>query len=79
MNKKLYDLMNWAAIEALVYSEEDHPESTLGPKKVRGGYLIHAFYPDARKIFVKMKKDGKLYPMEEVDSEGVFAVIIPEK
>ncbi len=79
MNKKLYDLMNWAAIEALVYSEEDHPESTLGPKKVRGGYLVHAFYPDAGKIFVKMKKDGKLYPMEEVDSEGVFAVIIPEK
>ena len=31
MEEKLYNLMDWAAIEALVYSEEDNPHSILGP------------------------------------------------
>ena len=28
---KLYDLMDWAQIEALTYSEEDNPHAILGP------------------------------------------------
>lgn len=79
MNKKLYDLMDWAEIEAIVYSEADHPEKILGPHKVRGGYLVQAFYPDAKNIFLKSGKDGKMYSMEQVDEAGVFAVVVPEK
>ena len=29
MEDKLYDLMDWAEIEAVVYSEETHPRSIL--------------------------------------------------
>ena len=29
MDKKLYDLMDWAEIEAVVYSEEDRPHDIL--------------------------------------------------
>ena len=36
MDKKLYELMNWPRIEALVYSEEDEPQEILGPHKVKG-------------------------------------------
>lgn len=35
MVKKLYDLMDWAEIETIVYSEHDHPENILGPHKVK--------------------------------------------
>ena len=27
MDKKLYNLMDWAEIETIVYSEHDHPEN----------------------------------------------------
>ena len=30
MKQRLYDLMDWEAIEAIVYSEEDHPQRVLG-------------------------------------------------
>ena len=29
MNKMLYDLMDWAGIEEMVYSEARHPENLL--------------------------------------------------
>ncbi len=79
MDKKLYDLMDWAEIEAIVYSEHDHPEQVLGPRKVRGGILIQAFMPGAETMFVKNGRDGKLYPMEKVDEEGFFALLLPGK
>ena len=77
MDKKLYDLMDWAEIEAIVYSEHDHPETILGSHKVRGGILTQAFLPGAKSVFVKNEKDGKLYSMTEADEAGFFAVLIP--
>lgn len=77
MDKKLYDLMDWAEIEAVVYSEQDHPERLLGARKVRGGVLVQTFLPDARSVFVKSRTDGRLYPMYEADEAGYFAVILP--
>ena len=47
MDKKLYDLMDWAAIEAVVYSEEDHPHVLLGAHETEEGILIQAFIPSA--------------------------------
>lgn len=76
MDKKLYDLMDWAEIETIVYSEHDHPESVLGPHKVRNGILIQAFLPNAKAVFVRNKKDGKLHQMEEADEAGFFAVLL---
>ena len=30
MNENLYEMMDWAEIEAVVYSEEDRPQDILG-------------------------------------------------
>lgn len=71
--------MNWGEIEGIVYSESDHPEQLLGPHKVKGGYLVQAFYPDAEKVTVQLRKGGKKHSMEKVDEAGFFAVLLPEK
>ena len=79
MNKKLYDLMDWAEIETIVYSEHDHPEEVLGAHKVSGGILIQAFFPNAASVFVKSEEDGKLHRMSEADEAGFFAVLVAVK
>ena len=56
MEKKLYDLMDWAEIEAVVYSEQDHPQKLLGARKIRGGVLVQTFLPDAR-CMRRMRRD----------------------
>ena len=48
MDEKLYNLMDWAGIEALVYSEEDHPDQLLGAHATEQGVLIQTFIPGHR-------------------------------
>ncbi len=79
MEEKLYNLMDWAAIEALVYSEEDNPHSILGPHITEDGVLIQTFLPTAVKASVKVSGGKKEYPMIMEDEEGFFAVLIPRK
>ena len=79
MNKKLYDLMDWEGIEGIVYSEEDHPERLLGAHKIRGGFLVQTFQPDAKQVSLKLKKSGKTIVMEQADDAGFFAGILQEK
>ena len=50
MEEKLYDYMDWAEIEAVVYSEENHPRDILGPRVTEDGVLIQAFFPGATQI-----------------------------
>ena len=77
MEKKLYELMNWPRIEALVYSEEDEPQEILGPHKGKGGTLIQAFLPTAERVEVVLRETGKTAEMERVDEAGFFAALIP--
>ena len=79
MNKRLYDLMDWEAIEGIVYSEEDHPENILGPHKIRGGFLVQTFIPGAQGVTLQLRKSGKTIAMELADEAGFFAAILPEK
>jgi len=79
MDKTLYDLMDWAAIEELVYSEAAEPKRLLGPHLTEHGILIQVFLPTAEAVTVKMASDGKLYPMEQQDDAGFFAVLAPGK
>ncbi|MCI8994345.1 MAG: 1,4-alpha-glucan branching protein GlgB [Lachnospiraceae bacterium] len=79
MDSKLYEVMNWPRIEAVVYSEEDNPAEILGPHVVGEAVLIQAFLPTADKITVKLDKSEKKYEMEQVDENGFFAVLIPRK
>lgn len=79
MDKVLYDMMDWAGIEELVYSEAANPHEMLGPHVTEQGLLVQAFIPTAKEITVKMKKDGQEYPMELMEEPGFFAVLIPQK
>ena len=80
MSKKLYNLMDWAEIEAVTYSEEDHPKAVLGAHPIRGGQtLVTAFKPDAAKIELKLKGEKKPLLMEVADEEGYFALLVKNR
>lgn len=76
MTNKLYKLMDWAAIEGIVYSEEDQPQNILGVHPVTGGNLVQMFYPEAVEATLHTK--NKEYAMEMADDAGFFAVLIPK-
>ena len=71
----LYDLMNWGAMEAIVYSEHDDPHTWLGGHVTHKGVLYNTFQPTARSVSVKIK--NKYYPMESVDDQGNYSVLVP--
>ncbi len=79
MDEKLYDLMDWAGVEAIVYSEEDHPEKYLGPHQTAEGITIQAFFPDAQSVALKVTGRKTPYQMDEEDEAGYFAVLLPGK
>ena len=79
MADKLYNLMDWAAIEAVVYSEEAHPARILGPRLVKEGVLIQCFFPDRKQVMVKTLKDQKKHRMTMEDEAGFFAALLPGK
>lgn len=54
MDKKLYDLMDWAGIEEIVYSEAADPHKLLGPHITDDGLLISAFIPTAVMVTVRL-------------------------
>ncbi|MCR5429072.1 MAG: 1,4-alpha-glucan branching protein GlgB [Lachnospiraceae bacterium] len=71
----LYELMNWGAMEAIVYSEHDDPHTWLGGHVTHKGVLYNTFQPTARSVSVKIK--NKYYRMESVDEQGNFSVLVP--
>ena len=73
MKAKLYDLMNWARIEDVVYSEEDRPSTILGPHTVGSSTLFQAFFPDAKKVTLILEEKNKRVAMDLADEEGFFA------
>ena len=69
MDEKLYELMDWAGVEAIVYSEEDHPQNLLGAHVTEAGITIQGFFPGAATVVVRVE-DGKKetqYPMDLED------------
>lgn len=77
MKAKLYDLMNWAQIEGIVYSEEDKPAAILGARQVGNAALVQAFFPDAKKVTLVWKEKQKRVVMDMADEEGFFAALVP--
>ncbi len=76
MSDKLYELMDWPEIEAVVYSEEYAPREILGPHVTGDGVLVQCFFPGADKVTVKTTKDGREYPMSKEDDAGYFAALL---
>ena len=79
MNKKLYKLMDWAAIEAIEYAEEDQPQNVLGAHVVGNATLYQAFLPGASKVDVVLDDEEKTVAMGMVDEEGFFAAVMNHK
>ena len=77
MDEKLYELMDWAGVEGIVYSEEDHPEKYLGPHLTDEGVTIQAFFPDAKEAFVLTDGGKTRHQMDVEDEAGYFAVLLP--
>ena len=79
MNNKLYKLMNWPEIEAIIYSESDHPHKILGAHTAGSNTLVQAFLPGVKSVILQNKTDKKNYEMEQADEDGFFAVLVPGK
>ena len=77
MEKILYDMMDWAGIEEIVYSECSDPCRLLGAHVVKEGLLIQGFIPNARAMNVKIGKEK--FPMEMADEAGFFAVLLEDR
>jgi 1,4-alpha-glucan branching enzyme len=77
MESRVYDLMDWAEIEAVVYAEEARPRKILGPHVTDGGILVQAFFPGREKVSVRT--GDKTIPMVQEDEAGFFAVMIDGK
>lgn len=76
MNKKLYKLMDWPAIEALQYGEEDQPQKVLGAHVVGRNMLYQAYLPGAAKVSVVLEEENKTESMDMVDEDGFFAAVM---
>ena len=59
MDKVLYDMMDWAGIEEIVYSEAAEPGRLLGPHMTDAGFLVQAFIPNAQAVTVKITAAGR--------------------
>lgn len=76
MNKKLYKLMDWPAIEALQYGEEDQPQKVLGAHVVGRNMLYQTYLPGASKVSVVLEEEDKTESMDMVDEDGFFAAVM---
>ncbi len=75
MKDKLYKMMNWPEIEAIVYGEEGMPQTILGRHSVSGYTLFQTFQPDSKNVKLVIE-DDKEYSMEMADEEGFYAIAI---
>lgn len=84
MNKKLYNMMDWAKIEEVVYGECDAPDEFLGSHNAGRQSLIQCFFPGAENVYVyvddtkgtrgrTVKEEVK---MEMADEAGFFAAVL---
>lgn len=76
MGDKVYDYMDWAEIEAVMYSEEKYPRNILGPKMTEDGLLIQCYFPGFDAVSVRTPNTGETYAMIQ-EEEGYFAALLP--
>ncbi len=79
MQKKLYDLMDWAEIEAVTYTEEAHPRTILGAKAHGSNTLIQLFVPGAESVCVHVDGAKSAQKCEMADEDGFFACLVKRK
>ena len=75
MDQKHYNMMDWGAIESIVYADCNKPCDILSVSKKGKSKLIQAFYPDAVNVTAHFTVNGKSksLKLEKVDEAGFFA------
>ncbi len=81
MKDKLYKMMNWPEIEAIVYGEEGMPQTILGRHNVSSYTLFQTFQPNAKSVVLILDEEkntdkSKEYTMELADEAGFYAIAI---
>ena len=76
MDKNLYDLMDWAAIEEIAYSECDRPKKILGSHKVENGFLVQTFIPHSKSVELLIDGNKNPVAMECADEVGFFVCLV---
>ena len=56
MENRLYDYMDWPAIEGIVYSDQASPKDIMGPRLTSDGLLVQGFFPGADYDYKALKK-----------------------
>ena len=79
MKDKLYKMMSWPQIEAIVYGEEGNPQTILGRHYVSAYTLYQTFIPSAESVELHIEGSKKKYAMELADESGFFAIAINGK
>ena len=75
MNKKLYEMMDWAEIEAITYTEADRPKNLLGAHIIKKNQtLVQAYYPDSEQMFININ-ETKYVEMDMADEDGFYAIL----
>lgn len=77
MEKVLREILDLDKVKRLESSEAQEPGDILGAHMEKVGCLITAYLPNAKSVFVKKGKEK--HPMERVDSEGFFAVVLVDE
>lgn len=75
MNNKMYKLMNWPEIEAIVYAESDRPSDILGAHAAGTSTLYQTIVPGAKEVRLRIPDEDKSIKMEQVDEQGFFALL----
>ncbi len=78
MQEALYELLDWPAIKAIINSEHDCPHKVLGAHKTKFGKLYQTFFPNAIAVTLHIIDQNKDYPMERIDPEGYYAILLEE-
>lgn len=79
MKSKLYKLMDWPAIEEVIYSESANPHRVLGPHVAGNSTLVQAYFPEAASVLIQREADMSETLMEKMDEDGFFAALLPGK
>ncbi|MCQ2518792.1 MAG: alpha amylase C-terminal domain-containing protein [Lachnospiraceae bacterium] len=81
MNKKQYALMDWEAIESIIYADCAHPFEVLGVNEIKKEKLLQCFFPEAESVNVLLISKGHktCIEMEKVDDTGFFALFVSSK
>ncbi len=76
---RTYIHMDWEKVAGIVYSDYDHPFDILGPHIQPHSIKITCFLPDAKEVYLKNKRTGRLTEMTLVDEAGMFSVVFKGK